>query len=141
MIKARRRRTAFSELGPEVKTRRFRLKEIPRKVDALFRGEAGGWVVIAANALGRACVELVFPEADIAWRDPGDGLPADWFGFSVNLRQTVSATTTRLPAGVNPEKLNDASPYALASFLAVAVRDQGARIGLLRADGTLEIFD
>jgi hypothetical protein len=36
-----------------------------------------GWVEMDANDKGRACVDALFPEAHIAWREPGNGAPAD----------------------------------------------------------------
>ena len=69
--------------------------------DALFEGnhDAGqhGWVTMAANQKGRECIEALFPDACIAWRDPGEWLPHDWLGFDLNLLDVVAATTTKLP--------------------------------------------
>ena len=110
----------------KIKPRKFKAKlaDIPNLADAVFEGdhEMPGWVIMAVNTKGRECVEALFPQAHIAWRDAGPCFPADWQGFKIN--------------GAN---LDEASPEALAFLLAAGVKHQGGRSALLK-NGRLEIF-
>jgi hypothetical protein len=125
----------------KLKVKRFQLTgtDIPNMVDALFQGRGDGWVIIAANAKGRQCVAQVFPDARIAWRDPGDGLPEDWRGFDLNLPDVAGATRHNLPP-IYDVPLDEARPDALAFVLAIAAKDQGARSMLIKEDGSADIY-
>ena len=129
----------------KLKGKRFELAvtDIPNMVDAMFRGTGDGWVTIAANAKGRQCVEQVFPDAHIAWRDPGDlGFPAgDWQGFDLNLPDVASATRHNLPPVNGSTPLDAARPDAVAFVLAYAAQVQGARSMLLKEDGSAALFN
>jgi hypothetical protein len=112
--------------------------------DALFEGnhddEQHGWVAMAANQKGRECIEALFPDACIAWRDPGEGLPNDWRGFDLNLPDVIAATTTKLPLEITRgADLNAANPDALAFLLATGVNRQGGRSAVWR-EGRMEIY-
>ena len=125
-------------------SRRFDIdvSDLPNMVDALFVGnhEKPGWVSIAVNAKGRGCVDALFPQAHIAWRDAGDLVPPDWHGFDINLPDVISATQTKLPLEITGgADLDAANPDALAFLLAAGVNRQGGRNAILR-DGWLEIF-
>jgi hypothetical protein len=126
----------------KLKGKRFELAvtDIPNMVDALFQGRGDGWVIIAANAKGRQCVEQVFPDARIAWRDPGDGFPEDWQGFDLNLPDVASATRHNLPPIYGGRTLDEATPDAVAFVLAFAAKNQGARSMLLKEDGSADIY-
>jgi hypothetical protein len=113
--------------------------DLPQMIDAFFHGEPEGWVVIAANAHGRTCVERVFPAAYIQWREHGGDFPTDWQGFSPNLPDIASATQHHLPP-INDVPLDEATPDQLAYLLAIATKNQGARAGLLTTEGELHIF-
>jgi hypothetical protein len=127
----------------KLKAKRFALTrtDIPNMVDAIFHGRGDGWVVIAANAKGRQCIEQVFPNAHIAWRDPdpADNFPEDWRGFDLNLPDVASATRHDLPP-IYDVPLDEARPDALAFVLAIAARNQGARSMLVKQDGSTDIF-
>jgi hypothetical protein len=126
---------------PKTKSFKLKVSDLPYNADALFCGELGGWVWMAANAKGRHCIEQVFPKAYIEWRDPGEGFPSDWQGFSLHLPEVA-----KLPAPNNLPKitggipLDKAKPDALAFLMAVAAKDQGARAALLKSDGSVEIY-
>jgi hypothetical protein len=110
-------------------------------VDALFVGDHDrpGWVAMAVNASGRSCVDALFPDAHIAWRD-ADDLAPDWCGFDINLPDVVSATATKLPLEISGgADLDMANPDALAFLLAVGVYRQGGCSAILR-NGRLEIL-
>jgi hypothetical protein len=113
---------------------------IYQMVDAFMQGLSDGWVFVGANARGRKCTEAVFPDNSIKWRDPGDGWPADFRGFSFNLPDLESTTRHRLRDIWGDTWLDDATPDALAFVLAMAAKHQGARVALVKGDGKLEIF-
>jgi hypothetical protein len=128
----------------KIKPRKFKAKsaDIPNLADAVFAGddEMPGWVIMAVNKKGQECVEALFPEAHIAWRDAGPGFPADWQGFKINLPNVVAhAGPNKLPDITGGANLDEASPEALAFLLAAGVKHQGGRPALLR-NGRLEIF-
>jgi hypothetical protein len=76
---------------PRAKTFSIKIADLPNMVDAIFAGDHDdpGWVEMNANDRGRACVNALFPEARIAWREPGNGAPADWHGFVINIPDVV----------------------------------------------------
>lgn len=116
--------------------------DLPNLVDAVFIGnhDEAGWVYMAVNAKGRSCVDALFPEARIAWRDPGDLVPASWHGFDINLPDVAAATKTKLPMDITGgTDLDNANPDALAFLLAVGVNRQGGRSAIWR-NGRLEIY-
>src|SRR5215208_4738286 len=86
-----------------------------KAADALFQGHEGGWVSISANAYGRQCVEKVFPDVHIEWREHERGVdPApDWRGFSLNLPDVAKATLHHLPP-ICDRPLDESTPDALA---------------------------
>ena len=124
----------------KIKPRKFKAKlaDIPNLVDAVFEGdhEMPGWVIVAVNRKGCECVEALFPQAHIAWRDAGPGFPADWLGFKINV---PDAGPNKLPNITGGANLDDARPDALAFLLAAGVKHQGGRSALLK-NGRLEIF-
>ena len=127
-----------------IKPRKFKAKstDIPNLVDAVFTGdhEMPGWVVMVVNRKGCECVEALFPQAHIAWRDAGPGFPADWLGFKINVPDVVSqAGPNKLPDITGGANLDDARPDALAFLLAYGVRQQGGRSALF-SNGRLDIF-
>jgi hypothetical protein len=124
-----------------VKQLRFQLpiQDIPQVVDALLIGLPDGWVEISANERGRTAIEAVFPDAYIAWRDPGKGFPEEWLGFTLNLPDVASRTKHHLPP-INNTPLDDARPDALAFLLAIAAKNQGVRSGIWRENRKIEIF-
>jgi hypothetical protein len=77
------------------------ISDLVGMADGIFEGNHDparhGWVTMAANLKGRACVNALFPKAHIAWRDPGEGLPIDWLGFDINVPDVIAATATKLP--------------------------------------------
>jgi hypothetical protein len=92
-----------------------------------------------ANDKGRACVDALFPEAHVAWREPGDGAPADWHGFIINIPDVVGEMeTARALAITRGADLDEANPDALALLLAIGVMRQGGRAAYFRA-GQIEI--
>ena len=99
---------------------------------------------MAANAKGRRCIEQVFPSAFIKWREPGDGsfpLPPDWQGFSLNVPDVAALPVpNNLPPITGGVPLDEAQPDALAVLMAIAAKDQGARAGMLKSDGSMNIF-
>jgi len=118
------------------------MTDLLNMVDAVFEGdhEMSGWVDIAVNTRGRECVEALFPQAYIAWRDARPGFPADWRGFTINVPDVVSqAGPNKLPDITGGANLDEATPEALAFLLAAGVKHQGGRSGLLRY-GRMEIF-
>jgi hypothetical protein len=128
----------------KIKPRKFKAKlaDIPKLVDAVFEGdhEMPGWVIMAVNRKGCECVEALFPQAHIAWRDAGPVFPADWLGFKINVPDVVSqAGPNKLPNITGGANLDDARPDALAFLLAAGVRHQGGRSALLK-NGRLELF-
>jgi hypothetical protein len=128
----------------KIKTRKFKAKsaDIPNLADAVFEGdhEMPGWVIMAVNKKGRECVEALFPQAHIAWRDAGSLFPTDWQGFKINVPDVVAhAGPNKLPDITGGASLDEASPEALAFLLAAGVKHQGGRSALLR-NGRLEFF-
>ena len=95
---------------------------------------------MAVNRKGCECVEALFPQVHIAWRDAGPGFPADWLGFEINVPDVVSqAGPNKLPDITGGANLDDARPDALAFLLAAGVRHQGGRSALF-ANARLDIF-
>ena len=94
---------------------------------------------------GRECVDALFPQAQIAWREsdfPTDpsGDWGDWRGFEINLPDVVAQTETKLPLEITGgADLDEAQPDALALLLAIAVKRQGGRSAYF-ARGCMEIF-
>jgi hypothetical protein len=128
----------------KIKPRKFKAEasDVPNLTDALFEGDHDmpGWVIMAANAKGCECINALFPQTHIAWRDAGPGLPNDWRAFKINVPDVVSATGTKLPLEItHGDNLDDATPEALAFLLAAGVNRQGGRSALLE-NGRLEIF-
>lgn len=117
-------------------------------LDAIFDGhhKRPGWLHMFANATGRNHIDALFPLACIEWRElPVPGLPTDWCGMQVNLKECVSTTTTNLPLEVIPagRNIHDCTPDQLALLLAFGVRRDGGRAAILRHDNgvvRLEIF-
>lgn len=128
----------------KIKPRKFKAKsaDIPNLADAVFEGdhEMPGWVIMAVNKKGRECVEALFPQVHLAWRDAGPDFPADWQGFKINVPDVVSqAGPNKLPDITGGANLDEASPEALAFLLAAGVKHQGGRSALLQ-NGRLDIF-
>jgi hypothetical protein len=126
--------------------RQFQLntQDLHTVADIALGGLPGGWIAMAGNPHGRKCVEAVFPNARIVWRDhhPDSIRPADWYEFSLNLPCVANATRHKLPEHLLtlPDRdLSKCSSDALAFLLAMAARAQGARVALYR-EGKLEIF-
>ena len=110
-------------------------------VDAIFAGnhDDPGWVEMNANDKGRACVNALFPDGRIAWRESGNGAPADWHGFIINIPDVVAEMETALPLDIaRAADLDEANPDALALLLAVGVVRQGGRAAYLH-EGHIEI--
>jgi hypothetical protein len=137
------RRARAAQAGKQQKQFSVAISKLPNMVDAVFVGnhdKPGGWVIMEVNAKGRSCVDALFPDAHIAWGDPGDVMPADWHGFEINLPDVVSAMPTKLPLEITKgADLDVANPDALALLLAIGVTRQGGRSAILR-DGHLDIF-
>ena len=129
-VKAEARRARAIERGLKAKRILLEMTDLPNMVDAVFEGdyEMSGWVNLVVNTKGRECVEALFPQAYIAWRDAGPGFPADWQGFTMNLPDVVSqAGPNKLPDITGGANLDDAAPEALAFLLAAGVKHQGGR--------------
>jgi hypothetical protein len=85
---------------------------------------------MSANDKGRACV---------AWREPGNGAPADWHGFIINIPDVVAEMETALALAITRDPdLDEANPDALALLLAMGVMRQGGRAAYFR-EGQIEI--
>lgn len=139
MNRAERRRMAATARNS--KSFKLNVADLPQNVDAMFQGEPDGWVLIAANARGRHCVEQIFPAAYIAWRDPGSGFPSDWQGFSLNVPDVARLPApNNLPPITGDVPLDEAQPDALAFLMAIAAKDQSARAALVKSDGSIEIY-
>jgi hypothetical protein len=139
MNRAERRRAAAT--GHKSKSFKLNLADLPDNADALFRGEPGGWVSMAANPRGRHCIEQVFPKTYIEWRDPGDGFSSDWQGFSLHVPNVAALPApNNLPPITGDVPLDEAQPDQLAFLMAIAAKDQGARAALVKSDGTIEIY-
>jgi hypothetical protein len=138
MNRAERRRAAAT--GHKSKSFKLNLADLPHHADALFRGEPGGWVWMAADPRGH-CIEQVFPTAYIEWRDPGDGFPSDWQGFSLHVPQVAALPMpNKLPPITGGVPLDEAQPDQLAFLMAIAAKNQGARAALVKSDGSVEIY-
>jgi hypothetical protein len=110
--------------------------EVFQMADAFMSGKPVGWVAVAANERGREGIQAVFPEANIAWRDPGEGWPDDFQGFSFNIPDMASYMRHHLPLEITGGlALDDASPKSLAYLFARAVANKGARTAFERGDG------
>jgi hypothetical protein len=96
---------------------------------------------MTANAKGRECVNALFPNAKIAWREQDPADPPGWLGFTINLPGVVAGlSTTKLPLDITKgANLDDATPDQLALILATGVKRQGGRSAVSR-NGKLEIF-
>jgi hypothetical protein len=106
---------------PRTKTFSIKMGDLPNMVDAIFAGDHDdpGWVEMNANDKGRACVNALFPDARIAWRESGNGAPADWHGFIINIPDVVAEMETALPLDIaRGADLDEANPDALALLLA-----------------------
>jgi hypothetical protein len=126
---------------PRTKTFSIKMADLPNMVDAIFAGDHDdpGWVEMSANDKGRACVDALFPEAHIAWREPGNGAPADWHGFIINIPDVVAEMETALALAITRDPdLDEANPDALALLLAMGVMRQGGRAAYFR-EGQIEI--
>jgi hypothetical protein len=128
----------------KTKSRTFKApaSDLPNLADALFGGDRDvpGWVIMAANAKGRECINALLPHVHIAWREAGPGLPEDWRGFTINLAEVASTTQTNLPLEITDGmNLLEATPESLAFLLAVGVKRQGVRSAHF-ANGKLEIL-
>ena len=109
-----------------IKPRVFKAKlaDIINLVDAIFDGnqEMPGWVIMAANAKGRECINALFPQGHIAWRATDPALPNDWRGFNINVPDVVANTETSLPLEITKgADLDFATPEALNLLLAMGV--------------------
>src|SRR5262249_21157602 len=116
----------------KVRTKRLDLKfsELTNYIDSLFDPmQDSGWVLMLASSKGRDHINGLFPRAHIEWRDPGDGFPSDWRGFSINLSDVVRATETKLPLDIMPPNhtIDDCNQNQRASLLAIAVKRYGGR--------------
>jgi hypothetical protein len=139
MSRAERRRAAA--VARKTKSFKLNVADLPHNADALFRGEPGGWVWMAANPRGRHCIEQVFPKAYIEWRDPGDGFPSDWQGFSLHVPKVAALPApNNLPPITGDVPLDEAQPDQLAFLMAIAAKNQGARAALVKSDGSIEIY-
>jgi hypothetical protein len=110
---------------------------LPHMIDALFIGNhdryPNGWVTVAANDKGCACIDALFPEARLAWGAPGDIGPADWRGFEINIPGVVAVMETKLPLEITRgADLDTVNPDALAALLAIGVMRQGGRVAIYR---------
>jgi len=126
---------------PRTKTFSIKMADLPNMVDAIFAGNHDDpeWVEMNANDKGRACVDALFPEAHIAWREPGNGAPADWHGFIINIPDVVAEMETALALAITRgADLDEANPDALALLLAIGVMRQGGRAAYFR-EGQIEI--
>jgi hypothetical protein len=127
-----------------IKPRVFKAKlaDIIKLVDAIFDGnrEMPGWVIMAANAKGRECINALFPQGHIAWRATDPALPKDWRGFNINVPDVVATTETKLPLEIiKGADLDYATPEALGLLLAMGVNRQGGNAACVK-NGKLEIF-
>jgi hypothetical protein len=119
-----------------------KLADIINLVDAIFDGnqEMPGWVIMAANAKGRECINALFPQGHIAWRATDPALPKDWRGFNINVPEVVSNTETKLPLEITKgADLDCATPDTLNLLLAMGVNRQGGNAACVK-NGMLEIF-
>ena len=89
--------TAFAILHQAMSTKprvfKAKLADIINLVDAIFDGnrEMPGWVIMAANARGRECIDALFPRRHIAWRATDPALPKDWRGLpNINVPEVVA---------------------------------------------------
>jgi hypothetical protein len=126
---------------PRTKAFSIKMAGLPNMVDAIFAGnhDDPGWVEMNANDKGRACVDALFPEARIAWREPGNGAPADWHNFIITIPDVVAEMeTARALAITRGADLDEANPDALALLLAMGVMRQGGRAAYFR-EGQIEI--
>ena len=139
MNREKRRRAAAT--AHTSKSVNLTVADLYHNADALFRGEPGGWVSMAANPRGRHCIEQVFPKTYIEWRDPGDGFPSDWQGFSLHVPQVAALPMpNKLPPITGGVPLDEAQPDQLAFLMAIAAKNQGARSALVKSDGSIEIY-
>jgi len=98
---------------PRTKTFSIKMADLPNMVDAIFAGnhDDPGWVEMNANDKGRACVDALFPEAHIAWREPGNGAPADWHSFIITIPDVVAEMETALALAITRDAdLDEANP-------------------------------
>ena len=126
---------------PRTKTFSIKMADLPNMVDAIFAGnhDDPGWVEMNANDKGRACVDALFPEAHIAWREPGNGAPADWHNFIITIPDVVAEMETAPALAITRgADLDEANPDALALLLAIGVMRQGGRAAYFR-EGQIEI--
>ena len=82
-------------------------------VDAIFAGnhDDPGWVEMDANDKGPACVDALFPEVHIAWRGPGNGAPADWHGFIINIPDVVDPCVRLSRQGIRNAWVGGSNPF------------------------------
>lgn len=120
-------------------------------VDAVLApANDGSYVIVNANAKGRAALRRVFPGWQFPeWRAqaPESGLPADWQEFSLD----VSAAATKANK-LHPEimeriggqrGLTGCKPEALTYLLAISMRDRGCSTGMFEENNpgaTLHIY-
>jgi hypothetical protein len=100
-----------------------------------------GWVTICASKKGQRAVEAVFPSAHIEWRYHADNA-LGWAEFSINLPDVAGAGPDhRLPLEITGGvSLDDALPDILAFLLAMAARDQGARVAVQDCTGIMNFY-
>jgi hypothetical protein len=145
------KRCPWSYIGAmSIKSKTFKAKlaDIINLVDAIFDGneDMPGWVIMAANAKGRECINALFPrinalfpQGHIAWRATDPALPKDWRGFNINV-EVVSNTETKLPLEITKgADLDCAAPDTLNFLLAMGVNRQGGNAACVK-NGMLEIF-
>jgi hypothetical protein len=136
------------------KSKKFtaRVSDLPHLVDAILQGsnEVQGEVFMDANTKGRECINALFPQARIKWRESDlvknsedYTWPSDWMGFTINLPDVIAATETKLPLEITRgANLDEAQPAALALLLAMGVKRQGGRVATFDEDlrSGLQIF-
>lgn len=124
----------------KLKAQKLKVKpsDIPNLTDAIFfygNPARPGWVEMYANEKGRNCVNGLFPNATISWTYE-DRFATGWFGFEINLPNTVVACEetnreTKLPFDVMKSAgvatINDCSQKQLAVLLAFGVNRDGGR--------------
>ena len=71
----------------------------------------------------------------------GEGVPADWRAFDINLPDAIAATETKLPLEITGgADLDEANPDVLANMLASGVSQQGGRSAIYREDKGFNIY-
>ena len=129
---------------PRTKTFSIKMADLPNMVDAIFAGDHDdpGWVEMNANDKGRACVDALFPEAHIAWRETGIGAPADWHGFVINIPDVVAEMETAPALAITRgADLDEANPDALASPIRGTDKCEGRSLNEVTALCSFDLAD